>query len=183
MQKLVVVGGSPATGKSTMAKYIEEKTQIKRVSMDEIKEALFDVGGYRDREWSKDIGRVAWPVFKRVVEMHLEREDSLIIEATFLWADDKDWLHALKNRHNVDLVQVWMTADPRMTRDRFYARANQERHPGHCDALESVIGEFQERFFNLSFIPHPIDGRTIVIETTDFESVDHGEVIRFVNGS
>ena len=86
--KLVIVGGSLATGKSTISSNIADRTGMVRISLDEIKEALFDVVGYRDRAWSKEIGRIAFSVFKDCIELHLRRGDSVIADATFLWVDD-----------------------------------------------------------------------------------------------
>ncbi len=178
--KLIVIGGSLATGKSTLAKTIEEQTGVKRVSMDELKERLFDVGGYRDREWSKRIGALAWPAFKEMVELHLEHGDDVIAEATFLWPNDIDWIHKASDKHKADIHQIWMTADPRVARERFINRANNERHPGHCDSLEDVIEEFDQRMFNRTFIPHPVNGKTIVVDTTDFDKMDHEFIENFI---
>jgi predicted kinase len=150
--------------------------------MDELKERLFDIGGYHDREWSKRIGHLAWTAFQSMVEMHLERGESVIAEATFLWPSDKDWIEQVAERQGACVKQIWMTADPRVARERFVARANSERHPGHNDALEHVIEEFDQRFFkrNITFIPHPIKGKTKIVDTTDFALVDHDEILQWI---
>jgi predicted kinase len=179
-QKLIIVGGSLATGKSTMAKRLADQTKIVRVSMDEIKENLFDVVGYRDRAWSQEIGRVAFPVFKGVIEMYLERGESVIADAVFICLDDVEWIERFASDYNVELVQVWMTADPRVCRERFVGRASGERHPGHNDELEHVIEEFDRRFFNKTFIPLPLDAKTKIVDTTDFDAVDHDEILNWI---
>lgn len=178
--KLIVVGGSLATGKSTISTELARATGIARVSLDEIKEALFDVGGYRDRAWSKEIGRAAFPVFQHLIEMYLSRGESVIADATFLWLDDANWLHAYAERYGAELIQLWLSADPRVARERFIRRARTTRHPGHNDALESVLAEFDERFFQKTFIPLPLRARTMVLDTTDLSRIDHGAVRRFV---
>jgi predicted kinase len=178
--KLIIIGGTLATGKSTLAKRLEQETGIKRVSMDDLKESLFDVGGYRDRAWSSRIGEIAWPAFKHMVELHLEQGDDVIAEATFLWPDDREWIECLADRHKADVYQIWMTADPRIARERFVHRAQNERHPGHCDDLKDVIEEFDQRLFNRTFIPHPIVGKTLVIDTTDFDQANIMRVHEFL---
>lgn len=180
--KLIIVGGSVATGKTSISKALAEATGIRRVSKDEIKEALFDVGGYFDRPWSKEVGNIAWPVFKRLIEMYLERGESVIGDAVFNWPEDGEWLQELADRHGADFVQIWLTADPQVARARFLERANSVRHCGHCDALECVMDEFDQKYFNRSFIPHPISARTLVVETTDMGSVNHEAIYRFVVG-
>jgi predicted kinase len=179
--KLIIVGGSLATGKSTLVRHLEAELAYPVVSMDRIKESLFNICGVKDRAWSKEVGHLAFPVFRRFVEMYLERGSSVIAESTFLWPSDAEWLHAFADRYSAELVQIWMTCDPRVSRERFVTRARGgERHPGHCDTLESVIEEFDERFFNKTFIPHPIEGRTLVVDTTDFATVDHDQIYTFV---
>lgn len=180
MAKLIIIGGAPATGKSTLARFLKKNTRIKHISMDDLKETLFDIGGYRDREWSKRIGALAWPMFKELIDMNLERGEDVIAEATFLWPDDSQWVQNLCERHGAELVQIWMTSDPRVVRERFIHRANTERHPGHCDALELVMEEFDERFFNKSFIPLPISGKTKIVDTTNFDEVDHDDVLNWI---
>ncbi len=178
--KIIIIGGSLATGKSTLSKTIADSLGIQRVSLDEIKESLFDVGGYRDRAWSKQIGRLAFPVFRDLIEMHLVRRESVVAEATFLWPMDLEWLHDFSQRFGAELVQIWLTADPRVARERFIDRANTSRHPGHNDTLDSVLGEFDERFFNKTFIPLPLKGKTKIVDTTDFSLVDHDEILRWI---
>ncbi len=181
MARLITIGGAPATGKSTLARFLEKETGIKRISMDDLKETFFDLGGCRDREWSKEIGALAWPTFQGLINMHVGRGDNVIAEATFLWPDDHLWIQELSDRNSADLIQFWMSANPMVARERFVHRANTERHPGHCDALEHVMEEFDERFFNKSFIPMPISGKTKIVDTTNFDDVDHDEILRFIS--
>ena len=178
--KLIIVGGSLATGKSTVSKFISEKTTFSRVSLDEIKEVLFNVGGYRDRAWSKDIGRAAFPVFCQLIEMYLQRGESVIADATFLWEDDRVWLEDFAKRYDAELIQIWLDADPLVARARFIERSMTSRHPGHCDSLETVMDEFDERFFSKSHDPLVVDARTMTIDTTDFSKVDFQAILTFI---
>lgn len=181
--RFIIVGGSLATGKSTISTRIADHLSLQRVSLDEIKEALFDVGGYRDREWSKQIGRLAFPVFKDLIELHLSQGDSVVADATFLWSSDAEWIHAFTDRYDLDLRQVWLTADPHVARQRFLFRAQSTpRHPGHNDSLDQVLDEFDQRFFNKTFIPLPLDGKTKIVDTTDFAVVDHDDLLNWFSG-
>jgi len=176
--KLIIIGGSLATGKSTLSKKIADALGIQRVSLDEIKEVLFDVGGYRDRAWSKEIGRLAFPVFRDLIELHLGRRESVVAEATFLWPTDREWLNAFSQTYETELVQIWLTSDPFIARERFIARASSTRHPN--DSLEVVMDEFDQRFFSKTFIPLPINGKTKIVDTTDFVTVDHDEILKWI---
>ena len=178
--KLIVIGGSLATGKTTVATTLASTLGISRIAMDVIKETLFDVGGSRDRQWSREIGRVAFEVFRHLIELHLRRGESVIAESTFVWPGDADWLHDLTHRYNAELIQIWMTADSKIARERFLTRAHSgERHPGHNDAVDAVLKEFDERYFTKKFAPLPLKARTLVVDTTQTDA-DHEEILRFV---
>ena len=177
--KLIVIGGSPATGKTTLGHALYRAIDVPRVAMDDVKEVLFDVGGYRDRAWSKEIGRIAFPAFQKLVELHLRRGESVIAEATFLWNDDGPWLESIAKEFHADLIRVWLTCDPLIARERFVHRANTMRHPGHCDSLEDVLAEFEERFFIAVNKPLPLNAPTLVMDTTNCP-VDLDAAIRFI---
>lgn len=179
--KLIIVGGSIATGKTTVSKFVAEKTGFVRIALDEIKEALFDVGGYKDRAWSKEIGVATHPVFRQLIQMYLSRGESVVADATFIWADDRIWLQEFSSKHNAELIQIWMTADPQIARQRFLERSLTTRHPGHCDSIETVISEFDERYFSKRFEPLLADVRTYVMDTTDYDAADLDGITIFLN--
>ena len=164
--KLIAIGGSLATGKTTLAKNLCESTGVHRISMDELKEHMFDYAGYKDRAWSRRIGQITWPLFQSLVDLHLSYEQDVIAEATFLWPSDADWLNEMKEKHSADLRLLWLTSDPNIARQRILDRASKERHPGHNDALEHVIEEFDQKYFNRTFVPVPIDGPSTIVDTT-----------------
>ena len=178
--KLIVIGGSLAPGKTTVATTLASTLGIPRIAMDVIKETLFDVGGYRDRAWSKEIGRVAFEVFRHLIDLHLKRGESVIAESTFVWPSDAEWLQEFSNRYHAELIQIWMTADAKLARQRFLERAHSgKRHPGHNDAVDTVLEEFDERYFSKTFPPLSMKARTLVVDTTQ-KDADREEILRFV---
>ena len=182
--KLIVIGGAPATGKSVLAEKIQQATGFRRISKDLLKEHLFDVIEYRDRQWSRELGALAFPLFMGIVEMYLKRGESVIIDNPFVHVDDLAWFEKFENLYQVDIIQIHLTAEPSVLRQRFVERANIHRHPGHNDALEEVLEEFDARWFNKSFIPLPIHGKTKIVDTTDFSLIDHDEILRwFASGN
>ncbi|MBI2473755.1 ATP-binding protein [Candidatus Uhrbacteria bacterium] len=178
--KLVIIGGAPATGKTTLAQLIVEKTGFRNISKDQLKEYLFDVVEYRDREWSREIGALAFPLFMGIVEMYLKRGESIIIDNPFIHAADLEWFHRFHKEYGVEFVQIHLVADPSVLRQRFIDRAQSYRHPGHNDSLESVLQEFDKRWFNKTFIPLPIPGKIKIVDTTDFETINHDEILDWI---
>lgn len=178
--KLVIVGGSLATGKTTLAKKISDHTGFTWISKDAMKEALFDVIGYRNRQWSREVGALAFPLFVGVVEMFVSRGESIVTDAPLICESDIGWLNSLVEKHGVQIKQVHLTANPDVLRQRFIDRANTDRHPGHNDALETVLEEFDKKYFSKTFIPLPIKGETKIVDTTDFEQVNDEDIYSFI---
>lgn len=178
--KLIVIGGAPATGKSVLAEKIQAATGFLRVSKDHLKEHLFDVIEYRDRQWSRELGTLAFPLFMGIVEMYLKRGESVIIDNPFVHVDDLAWFEKFVELYDAQMIQIHLIADPAVLRQRFIERANIHRHPGHNDALEEVLDEFDARWFNKSFIPLPIGIKTKIVDTTDFGAMNHDEILRWI---
>lgn len=178
--KLIIIGGAPATGKTTLAQLIIEKTGFRNISKDQLKESLFDVTGYRDRQWSREIGTLAFPLFMGIVEMYLKRGESIIVDNPFIHAEDLDWFYRFQKEYEVEFIQIHLVADPLVLRQRFIERAQFHRHPGHNDSLESVLEEFEKRWFNKTFIPLPLVGKIKIVDTTDFKTVNHDEILDWI---
>lgn len=182
MAKVILVGGSIATGKSTLSKRISEELGIPRVAMDDLKEVLFDYIGYRDRQWSSQIGTAMFPVFETLVEMFAQRGESVVAEAVFSWwPEDADWINSLAQKYGVEVVMIWLVSDPRVARERFIQRGERGYHPGHCHSTESILEEFDQKFFNKTLLPLPTNAKTKMVDTTDFDAVDYEDILRWIS--
>ena len=56
---IILVSGSPAAGKTTIATLLSKKLKIPLISKDTIKEILFDSIGIQDRNFSKLLGKAS----------------------------------------------------------------------------------------------------------------------------
>lgn len=178
---LIVIGGPPAAGKTKLAERIRAQTGFHHLSKDQFKEHLFDVLEYRDRQWSRELGSLTFPLFVGIVEMYLKRGESVIVDNPFVYKDDLIWFESLIERFNAEIIQLHLTTDPRVLRERFVKRAKTDRHPGHNDALDSVMEEFEKKWFDRTFIPVPCKGKTKIVDTTDFSKVDHDEILEWIS--
>jgi predicted kinase len=132
-KNLVVVSGAPAAGKSTVAAALGSALGWPVLSLDTIKEALADVLGVADKEWSNQLGDAAAEV---VFRLSAQFPDAV---AEGWWRRDR------RDRALVEFAgatEVFCYCDPRTAADRAVSRLTRGRHPIHRDMISSAgLGE------------------------------------------
>jgi predicted kinase len=131
MADLVIILGSPASGKTTLARRLSHDLMLPLLSKDDIKEALFDVLGTDDREWSRRLSEASFTALTRLARTQLAAGRSCIVEGN--WRSmHGPVLRTVLAAHAARALQIWCCADPSEIVRRFTARS---RHAGHLDAL------------------------------------------------
>lgn len=122
----VLVGGWPASGKTTLATALATELGLPLLSKDEVKEALADaLGGPTSIAESQRLGRAAVLALLRVAQ----RCPGAVVDST--WFDyTRPALAALPGR----VVEVRCIVPRELARVRYRARV---RHPGHLDHRRS----------------------------------------------
>jgi predicted kinase len=123
---LVVVSGAPGTGKSTVARELGAALRWPVLSLDPVKEALADVLGLGDEDWSNRVGDAAAEVVFRLA-------------AEFPGAVAEGWWRgARRDRAMAEFagaVEVFCHCDPALAASRAAARIGAGRHPIHRDVI------------------------------------------------
>jgi predicted kinase len=130
MTDLMIILGSPASGKTTLSRRLAAELSVPILSKDDIKEALFDVLGFGDRERSRRLSDACFAVQLRMAETQLDLGLCCLVEANWRPEHAGGVLQVLA-RSGARTAQVWCRASPGETLRRFAARV---RHPGHLDA-------------------------------------------------
>ncbi len=160
---LVIVGGPPATGKSTLSKQLSRDLGIPVFSKDDFKEALFDGVGYRDREWSRRVGKVSFDLLVLCLRKLMANGVSCIAESTFR-PGDAALFEDIRRSCSTKIIQVFSHAPLDEVCERFRQRASKgSRHPGHRD--ESNDEELIRLIEGGSFVPLEVSGQLIEINT------------------
>ncbi len=81
--KCIIIAGQPGSGKNTLAKKLAQRLWMPVVSRDEIKEGYVNTFGVRHDELPPDANLVATNLFFDLVNQHLEKKISIVIEAAF----------------------------------------------------------------------------------------------------
>lgn len=123
---LIVVSGAPGTGKSTIARELGTDLRFGVLSLDPIKEALADVLGLGDEDWSNRVGDAAAEVVFRLA-------------AGFPDAVAEGWWRGARRDRAVaefaGAAEVFCHCDPALAAARVAARIGAGRHPIHRDVI------------------------------------------------
>ena len=190
----ILVTGIPASGKSTIARYLAENLQIPMISKDDIKEKLFDEVGFRSRAEKNKLGSASMEIMYYVAEQLMQVRGAFILENNFEHAS-KEGLLQLLDKYEYTAVTVRLTGDYRKIYERFVERdRSPERHRGHVvnDCYPEIEGVKKDNPTMLKYegflygIEHRgfdsfvANGPCIVIDTTEFSKVNMEEILEQV---
>lgn len=170
---LVIVGGAPASGKTTLGRRLAADFRLPYIGKDDIKESLYDTLGTGDLTWSRRLGRATYHLMYLLVEMELRAGRSMIVESNFEVQYATPVFHDLLARYDALPFQILCRAEPAVLQARYQHRATTgERHPGHLDHLLAV--EFADRIHHYELLP--IGGESVVLDTTDLAMIEYSSV-------
>lgn len=169
---LVVISGMPASGKTTLARWLATELRLPLIGRDDIKERLFDSLGWSDRAWSKRLGVASWAMLYWAIETHLAAGRSCIVESNFDPEIAGAEIISLRERFAFRTTQIHCFADGNVLVERYLARvADGNRHPGHVDHI--TINEKRDQLLAATPQPLLIDVNTLIIDTTNPSSIDY----------
>jgi len=140
MADLIIILGCPASGKTTLARRLAAELSVPILSKDDIKEALFDVLGFSDRERSRRLSEACFAAQLRMAETQLDAGLSCLLEGNWRAGHAAGVLEA-QARSGARTAQVWCHASTAVILRRFEARV---RHPGHLDAAGGLAEEVKQ---------------------------------------
>lgn len=171
---VIVIAGSPATGKTTYGNKISKKLSIPIFSKDKLKEVIYDSMEEDKLEYEakRKIGIASYSVLWAICEEIMKTGSIFIIESNFTNASSIK-INELLNKYHYKSIVIKFDADIRTLHQRFLEREKKtERHPGLvADGIFDDFEKFKEiakkaKNFELG------DNKEILVDTTDFSKVD-----------
>lgn len=173
MTRAVLVNGVPATGKSSIARAIGERLQLPVLSLDSVKEALFDELGYADgdREFGRALGRASMQAIWSIVA-DFPPASAVVIEAWFRLPPHDAVLQGIERAGIGRWAEIWCHASADVLVSRYAART---RHPGHPRA------SYATELAQLAATARPMAIRgSLSVDTSEFAAVDLAGIARWV---
>lgn len=180
---LIIISGLPGTGKTTLAKKIADELGFVMVSMDAIKEVMWDTMGHDfDFEFTDKIGKTAFELVFYFIELSLPKGVSLVIEAHFHPEINNERFNKLKEKYGANLVQIYCDCETEALRKRFSERMEKDSyHKGHKHVIK-LYGK--ERILNSLGTKNKrldIDGETYDLDTTNPKAIDYEKLFKFIS--
>jgi predicted kinase/diadenosine tetraphosphate (Ap4A) HIT family hydrolase len=170
--RLVIVGGAPATGKTTLARTLGATLGLPVFTKDDFKEAIATPFATGDLAWSRQIGSAAYTVLFTVAERILAAGQGLVLESNYRRGMSEPPLRALARL--APTVVVVCRAPDALRRKRYEERAG-ARHRVHIES--AILSEWvSDDASSLIDIASP----RLIVDTTDGYSPTLEEIVSFV---
>ncbi len=119
--KLIIFTGPPASGKSSIAKFIAEERKIFFTSKDECKIKLFEKYGFKNHSEKKTLSNLGEKIMHEEIEEALKKNIDVIVDNNFKKFDNLREI--LKNIDaNVTIICIYLTANFEKLAERYNER-------------------------------------------------------------
>jgi predicted kinase len=176
---LIVVTGSPASGKTTLAHILAAKIYCPVLSRDEFKEGYINTLRLAHNQLNSSVDLHIYDTFFEAINLLISKGISIVIEAAF---QDKLWrpkLLDLSNKAEIKIVICKTNLDLIKARftNRLSNNPNREKYHG-----DQSVNLSKEKFISLieNYKPVNIDAPTLQVDTTDNYKPAIEEIINFL---
>lgn len=171
--KVILLNGLPATGKTTIGRAISQYLHAPLITLDTLKEAMFDELGVGDRDYNRMLSRTCKKIIWAMIS-EFPDDAIVIVDAWFGRAPHDAVIHSIEASGVSQFVEIWCHAPGAILKERYIARVG-ERHPGHPgveygDELEQIASEVAPMCIGPSYS----------VDTSDLTSVEMQPILDWI---
>ena len=178
--KIIIIGGYCATGKSTFARTLSRELNIPCFEKDIIKETLGDGFGPESGEVFKKGSFVTFMLMLHIAECFLQAGRACILESNFR-VQEFDRIKELLEKYNGECLLFKFKGDLDVIHKRYLERHEAgERHWVHKGGgtIETFKNAMTERF-GLNGVEAE---RTVDVDATSFDDIDYENLVGIAKG-
>ncbi|QSG02973.1 AAA family ATPase [Natranaeroarchaeum sulfidigenes] len=158
---LVVLCGLPGVGKSTVAEFVAERIDARRLRTDVVRKELYDDPQYTDEE----IASVYRELFERT-ETAVKRGESIVLDGTFAERKRRRAVREIAAESEAAFRLLEVVCERSVAEERIA-----DRGEGMSDADVEVYRQFREEF-------HPIEMYHVAIDNSGSAAATREQVAR-----
>jgi predicted kinase len=172
--KIIIIAGYPASGKTTFAKQLSEELNIPYFNLDSIKSAIGEIIKINSWEESKSIGNASFLVLMYILESFMKVNKTLIIENSFIKNHEVTIEQLIKN-YEYEVMTYILKCDLKLLHKRFIERENALERD-NSNKIFGIWNDFQifERDMK-PFDEFNIGNKIININTNDLKVINNNE--------
>ncbi len=175
IQKLIIVNGLPASGKTSLAEELSRELHIPMFNKDGVKEVLSDSMRVVSVQGSRRFNDPSWALLFYISKTLLTHKFSVIIEGNFKPSPDMEEFGLQLKNSGVTIIEIFCKVPGEILVDRFTKRLD-GRHPIHPRVIPlSFVRELRAS----KLTPLNI-GKTLEIDTSDFSKIPYRKIIKFI---
>ncbi|MBU1046453.1 AAA family ATPase [Patescibacteria group bacterium] len=177
---LIILLGPVSVGKTTIGEKVSKELNLPFINKDSLKEVIFDTNGWRDKEYSREIGNTAYSILYHFTNCLLGNSSAVIVEANFLPKYANNKLNNLIKKYNAHAIQLNCWAQEGVLIKRFKERNKLGyRHPGHCE--DFIFNDIKDSLNRGRVESLDIEGEVLNIETTDLNKINYTDLINHIS--
>ncbi len=143
MQKLLLIMGDLACGKSTFASILSKRYDTNVFGKDSIKEVLGDTIGFVNREENLKLSRATMGLMFFLFSEFSRLNKPLILESNF-HTKELETLHQMAAERDYEVLTLVLRGDVELLHKRYVNRMqNENRHPVHLSTTLDVFEDFK----------------------------------------
>jgi len=175
MNKLILICGDLAAGKSTFSEYLSKNLNIVCFNKDHIKEILGDNFPFKDRSENFKLSLATFDLFKYICEKEMKVNKDLIVESNFR-THEMEYLNNLAHIYKYDILTIVVNAEIGVLHKRFMNRINNEnRHIVHKAVDLSDYEVFEKQIIDDR--KRTYFGNVIYLDSTNFDNLYNDKVL------